>query len=58
MEYKPRAVIVQIVLDQIDADGMVVDEATSQPIKLFPAQWDQIRDMAESLAAKASAQGE
>lgn len=56
--FRPRALLVQVVFDELDDAGNVVNEVTTQPQRVFPQHWttlpEQVARVAEAVNAQAA----
>lgn len=52
MPHRLRALNLVLVVDKLDAEGQVVDELLTQPIKLFPRQIKDIPSQVAELIAR------
>lgn len=52
MAHRARAVILSVVVDKLDAAGNIVEELTSQPVKLFPSKFGSLATEVAGLVAR------
>lgn len=43
-KFLPRALLVQVVFDEIDDEGNIINEVITQPQRLFPNHWTTIHE--------------
>ena len=51
-----RALVIQMVLEQVDAEGQVIGETVTQPQRLFPKFWADLPAQVEAAVTKANAE--
>lgn len=56
MPHRVRAIHVVVLVDKLDANGNVVEELQSSPVKLFPEKFGAIPSQAAELIAKLDAE--
>lgn len=56
--FRPRALLVQVVFDELDEEGNVVNEVSTQPQRIFPQHWttlpEQVARVTEAVNAQAA----
>lgn len=56
MPHRIRSILVSVSIDKVDDAGNVLEELTSQPVKVFPSKFGAIGEEALQLVARLNAE--